>query len=208
MIRGSTEHHPERTGTVVLLLDTLGDGSGPGSTGFNRVAGAAWTIATAHLRAGDRVGVLGAGPTATWLPPTGGRRAQVVLLDGLLALAGPSGRRPARRVDVRTLLPADALVIGVTMLQSDAFGAGLVRHRHAGRTTVAIVVDPTEGAGAGVDWFDRTARRLWRAELDLRRADLARGGIATAVVTDVDEVPAAMRSLTRRVARPALRQAR
>lgn len=204
-----TEHHPERTGTVVLLLDTMGDGGGPGGTGFDQVAGTAWSIAAAHLRAGDRVGVLASGPVVAWLPPASGRRARLVLLDGLLAVAGPTRRRPPRREDVRTLLPSDALVIGITMLQSDAFGAALVRHRRAGRTAVAIVVDPTAaGDHTDDDPLERAARQVWRAETERRRVALTRSGIASSVVEEVGEVPAALGSLTRRVARPALRRAR
>lgn len=212
------EHHPERTGTVVVLLDTMGEGSGPGSPGFNRVAGATWSLVSAHLRVGDRVGLLATGSTVRWLSPAAGRRARLLLLDTLLGVAGPRApgtrgpgtRGPGTRTDDRRVrLPADALVVGVTMLQSDAFVAGLARHRRDGRTVVAVVVDPTEAAapGAAEPPVEEVARRLWRAELEVRRAALARAGVPSTVVDGVGDVPAALRALRRRAARPVLRRA-
>jgi uncharacterized protein (DUF58 family) len=227
------EHHPQRTGTVVVLLDTAGEGTGPGVPGFDRLASTTWSLVSAHLRVGDRVGLLGAGPSVTWLPPAAGRRARLLLLDALLALAGPRRRAGGAAGVTRTLLPADALVIGVTMLQSEAFLAGLARHRRHGRAVLALVVDPTidapplgqvarspagttEAAQAPVgtrhhtpiDVVEQAARRLWRAELDRRRAMLAAAGVPSALVDGPGQVPAALRTLNRRPARSTLRRAR
>jgi uncharacterized protein (DUF58 family) len=81
-------HHPERTGTVVLLLDAFLSFDRTGAESLARAARAAWAVASAHLRAQDRVGLLARGRAAAWLPPRGGRRAQLLLLDELLAVGG------------------------------------------------------------------------------------------------------------------------
>ena len=205
------EHHPERTGTVVVLLDTLGDGTGPGSAPFDLVAATTWSLLSAHLRVGDRVGLLGAGPSVTWLSPASGRRARLLLLDALLALAGPRRRTLGRGADTRALLPTDALVLGVTMLQSDAFVATLARQRRHGRTVQAIVIDPCHAGPPAVgddELVAEATRRLWRADLDARRAALSGAGVPSALVTDPSHVPAALRALARRPVRPRLRRAR
>jgi uncharacterized protein (DUF58 family) len=204
------EHHPERTGTVVLLLDTLGDGTGPGAPAFDRAAAATWSLVSAHLRVGDRVGLLGTGPSITWVPPGSGRRARLLILDALLALAGPRPRQRTggRGADTRALLPTDALVLGVTMLQSDAFVAALARQRRHGRTVQAIVLDATTCADEDADVTVLAAHRLWRAELDARRATLSAAGVPSALVAGPGDVPAALRALARRPVRPRLRRAR
>lgn len=189
--------HPERSGTVVLLLDGFADAGAPPAA-LDRAARVVWSIARHHLTSGDRVGLLASGPTPSWLWPVSGRRARWQVLDALLSVgaAGPPplGSRPAARRD--QVLPADAVVVGVSPLHSDAFVAAVAHHRRLGRDPSVVVVETADLLTPPTDEIERAARRLWRIDVDVRRAELARAGVASVVVRD-DAAPAA-RSLGNR----------
>ncbi|HSP04989.1 MAG TPA: DUF58 domain-containing protein [Acidimicrobiales bacterium] len=199
-------HHPERTGTVVLLLDGFVEAGLPAGA-LDRAARVVWSVARHHLVNGDRVGLVAAGPTPRWLPPVAGRRARWAVLDALLrAEAVTAGRGPrrtpasARRQD--EAVPADAFVVGVSPLQSDAFVAAVAHHRRLGRPTAVVGVEVADLLPPADDEVERAARRLWRLEADLRRAKLSRAGVRTLLVTD-DVTPAirALSSLPHRAVR-------
>lgn len=200
-------HHPERTGTVVLLLDGFVEAGVPDGA-LDRAARVVWSVARHHLANGDRVGLVAAGPTPRWLPPVAGRRARWEVLDALLrAEAVTAGRTPrgrsassARRQD--EAVPADAFVIGVSPLQSDAFVAAVAHHRRLGRPTAVVAVELADLLPPAPDHVERAARRLWRLEGDVRRAKLSRAGVRTLLVAD-DVTPAirALSSLPHRSAR-------
>ena len=192
-------HHPERTGTVVLLLDGFVEAGLPDGA-LDRAARVVWSVARHHLANGDRVGLVAAGPTPRWLPPVAGRRARWEVLDALLraeaitAGRGPRGRSAtsARRQD--EAVPADAFVVGVSPLQSDAFVAAVAHHRRLGRPTAVVGVELADLLPPAADDLERAARRLWRLEADVRRAKLSRAGVRTLLVAD--DVTPAIRALS------------
>lgn len=205
-------HHPERTASVILLLDAFVEvGTPPGS--LDRAARVVWSVARHHLDAGDRVGLLASGTAPVWLSPVSGRRARWQVLDALLTvgsrMAGSrpvgspaSGFGPSRTSGVarEIALPADAIVLGVSPLQSDAFTATVVHHARLGRPTAVIGVETVDLLDAVVDdEVERAARRLWSAEVDARAARLQRAGIPTVQV--VDDARPAIRLLAGRVQR-------
>ena len=199
-------HHPERTGTVVLLLDGFVEAGLPDGA-LDRAARVVWSVARHHLANGDRVGLVAAGPTPRWLPPVAGRRARWQVLDALLRTeaitAGRVSRRSsagARRQD--EAVPADAFVIGVSPLQSDAFVAAVAHHRRVGRPTAVVGIDLADLLPPPDDDLERAARALWRLESEGRRATLSRAGVRTLLVAD-DVTPAirALSSLQHRSAR-------
>ncbi len=182
--------HPERTGTVVLVLDVTVDGSASSTEALARSARAAWAVAEVHLQAQDRVGLVASGRTTAWLPPSSGRRARWVLLDELLAVGGAAEDRRVARTFRRVNLPADALVVGVTTLRSPSFTRQLVHHRRKGHTTAALVVDTTDLVPPPADIVDAAAQRLWRKEVEVERHRLERAGVPTALVAGDDVAPA------------------
>lgn len=186
--------HPERTGTVVLLLDGFVEvGAPPGS--LDRAARVVWSVARHHLDAGDRVGLLAAGAVPAWLPPTAGRRARWQVLDTLLTIGSavsgqaPSATGRARHVVRDVGVPADAFIVGVSPLQSDAFVSAVVHHVRLGRPTVVIGVETADLLAPPADEVERAARRLWQLDAEVRRASLSRAGVASVVVVD-DAAPA------------------
>lgn len=193
-------HHPERTGTLVLALDGFTEGGVPPGA-LALAARVAWSVARHHLVVGDRVGLLASGPTPRWMPPAAGRRAQWLVLDALLR-ADPAATVRRRPVDVARLelaVPADALVIGVSALQSDAFVAAMAHQRRLGRPTSVVAIELADLLPAADDDAERAARLLWTQEVEARREGLARAGVRT--VTAGVDVAAAIRAL-RAVAHP------
>ena len=68
------EHHPEKSGDLVVLVDTFADRPSGGSASLERSVRVAWQVAMAHLAAHDRVGVVGFGGLPSWVTPGGGER--------------------------------------------------------------------------------------------------------------------------------------
>ncbi|MEE8551369.1 MAG: DUF58 domain-containing protein [Gemmatimonadota bacterium] len=193
-------NHPERTATVVLVLDTVfSDGEGQREA-LARAARATWAVASMHLRVQDRVGLLARGRTAVWLSPRGGRRARWMVLDELLTIGGaaedPSRRRSLRR---RVAVPSDALVVGVTSLRSQTFVPHLLHYRHTGHATVALVIDTSDLLPEAGSPTDVAVHRIWLAQREAQRHSLERGGVPTALVTATDGVGAAILTLHRRM---------
>jgi uncharacterized protein (DUF58 family) len=198
-----TVHHPERTGTVLLLLDAFFAKDEASTEGLARAARAAWAVASAHLRVQDQVGLLAVGRTAAWLPPRGGRRARWMLLDELLAVGAAAEDWRRRRWRTRSVVPADALVVGITSLRSPGFPQDLLHHRRSGRTTVALVIDNGDLLPTPRDAADAAAQRIWQLDLQMRRYDLERSGIPTAVVRGEGGVGAAVSLVRKATARRA-----
>ncbi|MEZ4423586.1 MAG: DUF58 domain-containing protein [Gemmatimonadota bacterium] len=193
-------NHPERTGTVLLLLDVVfGDDAG-GNEALARAARAAWAVASAHLQVQDRVGLLATGRTAAWLPPRGGRRARWMLLDALLGVGGAAERQARPRGQrSRVEVPHDALIVGVSTLRSQMFLPPLLHYRRVGHAVAVLVIDTEDLLPDTGDAVDRATRALWRAQRDAERHALVRAGIPTALVTVTDGVGPAVQTLRRRL---------
>lgn len=195
-----TVRHSERTGTVLLLLDAVFSDERSSTEALARAARAAWAVASVHLRAQDRVGLLARGRTTAWLPPQGGRRARYLLLEELLAVGAAADdlkRRP--RHGSRAVVPHDALVVGVTSLHSQLFSQNLLHYRRAGHAAVALVIDTEDLLPDADGPIDGAARRIWLAEREAERHGLERGGVPTALVASVEGVGPAISALRRRM---------
>ncbi len=193
-----TVHHPERTGTLVLLVDAAVDGSAPSTEALARTARTAWAIAENHLRHQDRVGLLVLVGGTIWLDPRSGRRGRWQLLDALLSVgAMAEDRRLRARWRGRAHVPADALVVAISSLRSTQLMRELRRLRRAGHPTGAVVIDTTDLAPPVTGPVEHAAQRLWRAELDAERGELEGIGVPTALVTSRSGVAPAVGLLAR-----------
>jgi uncharacterized protein (DUF58 family) len=193
-----TVHHSERTGTVLLLLDTIYSRETRSTEALTRAARAAWAVAQIHLNAQDRVGLLARGRTMAWLTPRTGRRARWLLLEELLAVGSATGDAwPRPRRGGRISVPADALIVGVSGLSADDFPRALLHYRRAGHTTVALVIDTSDLLSPTTHEAELAARRLWLAQREARRHELERGSVPTALVTDAHGAGPAVSALRR-----------
>lgn len=198
--------HPEVSSDVVIALDASDDGSVFSRYVLAKVARVAWALASFHLRANDRVGLVGVAAGTQWMPPAGGRLAQYKLMDTLLQVGGEAADRIAvkpRWVDV----PSSALVIAVSTLQEPRSMRTLMRWRARGRSVAVVMIDPSSVLGAPGTRPAGLARRLWHLDLERRVAELGRAGIAV-VRARVDAPIAPVVSALRRARRaPARRRA-
>jgi uncharacterized protein (DUF58 family) len=201
--------HPERSGDVVLLIDTFGDSVAGRPSSLNRAAiaraaRASWALAQVHLAAQDRVGFLSYGRVGSWLPPGGGDRARYRLLSSLLELGGDVadgtlrwGLHPERAV------PTNALVVAFTPLWKAHSLGPLHALRRAGCNVVAVVIDTSDLVTTG-DEHDELARRIWDLQLTERRRNLANGGVPEVLWpagADVGQSIARLRHVSRAVRR-------
>jgi uncharacterized protein (DUF58 family) len=195
-----TVHHPERTGTLVLVLDaTFSDGSAR-TEALARAARAAWAVASVHLRAQDRVGFLATGRTAAWVSPQGGRRARWVLIDELLRVGGAAENESRqRRQSRRVVMPSDALVVGITSLRARSVSRQLLHYRRTGHATAALIVDTADLLADADGRPAMAARRLWLLQREVERQHLERGGVPTALIDPDAGVAPALSSLRRRM---------
>ncbi len=197
-----TVHHPERTGTVLLLLDTFFSDREGGAESRARVARTAWAVASQHLRVQDRVGILASGRAVAWVPPQGGRRARALLVDELLDVgAAAEDVHGGRRRLGRVLVPSDALVVGITPLRSTVFTLELVHFRRTGRGVVVLGIDTEDLHHPTSDPVGEAARRVWLAQRELERRALEDAGIPTVLVSGDGGVGPAVAALRRRITR-------
>ncbi len=193
-----TVHHPERTGTLVLLVDAAVDGSAPSTEALARIARSAWAIAENHLRHQDRVGLLALVGGTIWLDPRGGRRGRWQLLDALLSVgAMAEDRRLRARWRGHAHVPADAYVVAISSLRSTQLMREVRHLRRAGNPTGAVVIDTTDLAPTVTGPVEHAAQRLWRAELEAERQELEAVGVPTALVTAASGVAPAVSLLAR-----------
>ena len=170
-------HHPEVAGDVVIALEAYDDGSAAATRVLATTARTAWALASVHMRANDRVGLVGLGGSTQWLPPAGGRLAKYRLMDALLRVGGEAVDKVAftpRSIDV----PQSALVIALSTLQDDRTGVALMRWRIRGRSVAVVVIDPATVLDPPSGEADRLARRVWALEVEHRVSELRRAGIA------------------------------
>jgi uncharacterized protein (DUF58 family) len=193
-------NHPEKTGTVVIMLDAVFGEEESSKEALARAARAAWAVASIHLRAQDRVGLLARGKTAAWLPPRGGPRARWMLLHELLSI-GRAVEHVPRRLGTygRIGVPSDALVVGVTSLRSQVFAPELLHFKRIGHTTVALVIDTSDLLLVSETPAGDASLRIWLAQRDAEARKLERGGVPTAVVSPEGGAGPAILSLGRRL---------
>jgi uncharacterized protein (DUF58 family) len=199
------QRHPERSADLVVLVDTFSDDREGTAPALVRAVRAAWLLATAHLGAHDRVGVVTFGGYPAWLTPGGGERAMLALCDRLLATraAWTEAQRSVRFLPAR-VIPSGALVIGLTPLHDLRMVVALADLRRRGLEVAAVEIDV-------FDEVSSTARdrglppavlRLWRLELERRRSALASVGVPVVAWRADDDAALALDALARARRRP------
>lgn len=171
------QRQPERSGDVVLFIDSFAAvGSGLDST-LRRSAEVAAALIRRHVGLNDRLGLVDLGGVLRWVRPGGGTAHLYRLVDTLIeteryvsAAAKTIDTVPARA------LPTRSLVVALTPLL-DSRGIDAVRSLRARGFDVAVVeISPEPFLSGG----EGPARGLWELERESLRSDLRRRGIAVA----------------------------
>ncbi len=197
--RGSlmvNDRHPDRTGDVVLLLDTFGVSGTDRLDVLDRGVQALAALARAYERTHDRIGLLTFGGHLRWLRPGSGRANLARIIDGMLDTERllTDAWADTLRVPVGAL-PPRSLLVAMTSLDHDTALHTLLDLRARGFDVVVLTV---EAAAEG----ESRARRLDALLRDARRRRLERFGVAVAAVDDgvvpaIEEVTAWRRRLSR-----------
>ncbi|CAN5849351.1 DUF58 domain-containing protein [soil metagenome] len=175
------ERHPERSGDVVLVLDTLTEARTGAAGTLDLAVRAATVLLSGHLARRDRVGIVGLGGMVTWLRPGMGGVQRYRLLDALLTSrilptavwAGAAG------VPVRAL-PPQALVIGLSPLLDERVVRAFADLAGRSLDMALVELHPDAFLPPVADESDRLARRLWALERDNVRRRFLRRGVAVA----------------------------
>ncbi len=176
------QHHPERSGDVILFVDTFAP------EGLDETIRAAVTVARHQLADRDRVGLVVFGGTLRWLRAgTGGRQFRLIA-DALVdarAVASWAAR------DVATIpprmLPTGASILAVTPLIDERAIAAVGDLRRRRYEVSVIEVSPSRWTPEPGDDVARLALRLWRLQRATLRGRLA--GVGVPVVEWHEGVP-------------------
>ena len=177
----------ELSGDLVILLDTFPDAlrrhSLVARDAITWSGRTAWAIATAHLRANDRVGIAVEGSRLRWMSPRAGRRAQLDIFRLLLGFAASTADRadPGGAPD-RVHVPAGALVLAITPLARRHTIDRLVALRATGHRVEVIAVDVGPLLDDRLPSLPEEVTRLRRLVFEERVAAMRRHGIPTRVV--------------------------
>lgn len=135
------ERHPDRSSTMVLLVDSAQDLGVGLETTLRWTVTAAMALSARHLQAQDRLGLLDVGHQLRWVPARLGRRHLHTVVDSLLATAVHSRQGRVSDLELPANLPSSATIIAISPLLSERTLSLLVALR--GRGHEIIVIKPT-----------------------------------------------------------------
>lgn len=154
------ERHPDRSSTMVLLIDSAQDLGVGLETTLRWTVTAAMALGARHLQAQDRIGLLDVGHQLRWVPARLGRRHLHTVVDALLATE-VHARQPqseqGAHLDLPANLPSSATIITISPLLSEGTLSLLVALR--GRGHEILVIKPT--VPDPVDDVSPLARRIF-----------------------------------------------
>jgi uncharacterized protein (DUF58 family) len=183
------ERHPERNTDVVIFVDSFGDVRHGSGSVLEEAVRAAASLSARYLERRDRVGLVGFGGVLRWLQPGMGTTQRYRLIETMIETGVEPTYvwRDVNRLPSR-ILPAKALVIGLTPLVDMRFVTALEDLRGRKFDVAVIEVDPVPLVDAGRTESERAAYRLWLLEREALRARLAALGVGVATwgATDLD----------------------
>ncbi len=175
------EHHPDRNGDVVLLIDSSRASRATDEEVLDLAVSAAASLASGHLGRRDRVGLIVLGGRLVWIRPRMASAQRYQILDVLTD--SRRFRRPetagAIRVPYRAL-PPQSLVVGVSPMLDQAVVAAFGDLRGRGFDMAIVEIASEELTPVPISEEGRLARRIWLLERDRVRRRFARSGVAFA----------------------------
>jgi uncharacterized protein (DUF58 family) len=175
------ERHPERNTDVVIFVDSFVDVRGVGRSTLEEAVRAGTSLAARYLERRDRVGLVGFGGTLRWLQPGMGLTQRYRLIETMLE----TGAQPTyvwRDINLipARVLPAKALIIGLTPLVDPRFAAAVSDLRARGFDVVVVEVDPTPLVDKRMSDLGKIAYRLWVLDRRVQHDNLEALGIGVA----------------------------
>jgi uncharacterized protein (DUF58 family) len=198
----TNRRHPDRTGELVLLLDTSLDGgsiaSSTSQAALTRAAQAAWTVAQLHLGVQDRVGLAAQGRVITQLRPRSGDRARYELLDALLSIGGlvAAGEGAYVRHSLNRF-PPNALILALTPLLDPRLTADVLALHRARRPVMVLQIVLDDLYPPPADDADEIARRIFSLSIADRHDELVAAGVPVASWSDDRDLGGVVSGLSR-----------
>jgi len=196
-----TLRHPDRSTTVVVIVDAHDGADDEQRVTQRRSVSAAMALSRGHLAMHDRVGLLVVGHTVQWLPPKLGRNQLFQIADHLVAISNaPEASRRMYRPPAVSTIPNNAIVVAVSPLR-DPLMVALVAEIRSRGNPMSVLVPETEQAGSSSSRLritNRTteqARRLATVEQKIGVQSLRERGVGIVswapdepVITVIDSI--------------------
>ena len=176
-----TVRHPERSGDLVILLDSFAD-LGPAENRLvQRSVRAAMGLAESNLDQHDRVGVLDVGHHVRWYRPRTGRLHRAKLLDALLQTqVEPRLKPPSIRLFPLHDLDDATTIVMISGLTNEPMSQRPLELRRRGLDVALLEIDASSHIDHTTSKNDLAAARLWSLERAKRRDRLIQNGVTVA----------------------------
>lgn len=176
-----TLRHPDRSTTIVLLLDGYQRFGQQRSDALRRSVRCVLGLARLHIGAQDPVGMMIVGQGLRWVPPELGRMHMHRLTDVLLELSTNRwSERPHSQTMTERLIPKDAVVLAISPLADGRFVKLISSLRARGQSLHVIQPVTYWPAHAEAHESGRKLRSAWRIfslRMQLDRRRLSEAGI-------------------------------
>lgn len=178
-----TLRHPDRSATVVVIVDAHDGDSDARSATQRRSVAAAMALTRGHLATHDPVGLLVVGHTVRWLPPRLGRNQLYRIADELIAVSNaPDASLRMYRPPAVHSIPPETIVVAVTPLRDPLMVALIAELRSRGNAVAVLKpeVEPDPGPRLPVQLERRAtalARRFAAVEQDVGVQSLRARGV-------------------------------
>lgn len=172
---------PERSGEVVLFLDSFVSIGDERTSTLRRAVEVAGALASRHISANDRVGLVDLGGVFRWVKPGGGTAQLYRIVEALVdtEVLATAANKTIDVFPVRAL-PRQALVVALTPLVDRQGIEAIATMRARGFDVAVIEIPPGELVPPPPGRRGELAHRLWELERHQVREDLRSRGIAVA----------------------------
>ncbi len=190
-----SQRHPDRATDVVLMLDSFIESGHDVRTVFGLAVEGAVALAESHLGVNDRVGLVELGGTVRWVSPGTGQHQLQKMSDFLLStgLHGHNAERDLAVLMTRAL-PPRSFVVALTPLLDQRFIDALLLVAGSGHDLAVVECDPVRPPGND-DPLGQLVARVWDAERQIVRDQLADHGIAVSIWRRGDHLDLTLKEL-------------
>lgn len=203
-----SDRHPDRATDVILLVDSFVESGHNVRQIFGMTIEAALSLAESHLGATDRVGLIEFGGLVRWVSPGVGRHQLQRLTDAVLA-TGLYSNAADRDFPVLPpkALPPRSFIVALSPLLDERFVEAIFEARSRGHDVAVIEClgdDSAVQLVAGMPDGDTdpslrsVAIRLWQAEQQVIRDQMAERGISVATWRNGEHLDLVINALVRR----------
>ncbi|MCP4222368.1 MAG: DUF58 domain-containing protein [Actinomycetia bacterium] len=173
-----TVRHPDRSGDLVLILDSFTDLGPDGNRLVQRGVRAAMALADANLGTHDRVGLLDVGRHIRWFRPRLGRLHQARLFDRLLETQVEPGLRAPRLSQLPIHeLDDGTLIVVITGLVDPDMSHLPAQLANRGLEVVVLDCAADDHLPPISSTADGLTARLWHLQRTARRDELRSQGV-------------------------------